>query len=52
MEEKKTQIVEMVNDIYEQCVIDYLYVIVKTAHGATYFERDSQRSAAAAESGA
>ena len=47
MEEKKTQITNMVNDIYEQCVIDYLYVIVKAAYAESYCERDSQRSAAA-----
>lgn len=49
MEEKKTQIVEMVNDIFEQCVIDYLYGIVKDAHLATCCERDLQRSAAASD---
>ena len=46
MEEKKSQIVEMVNDIYEQCVIDYLYVIVKDAYQESCCERDSQRSVA------
>ncbi len=49
MEEKKSQIVEMVNDIYEQCVIDYLYVIVKNANSAACCERDLQRSAAASD---
>lgn len=49
MEEKKTQITNMVNDIYEQCVVDYLYVIVKDAYSESCFERDSQRSAAASD---
>lgn len=47
MGEEKNIIIDMVNDIYEQCVIDYLYVIVKDAYSAACSERDSQRSAVA-----
>ena len=47
MEEKKAKIVDMVNDIYEQCVVDYLYVIVNDAHSELCCERDLQRSLAA-----
>ena len=49
MENEKRQITEMVNDIYEQCVIDYLYVIVKDAYQESCCERDLQRSAAVSD---
>lgn len=32
MEYEKKAINEMVNDIYEQCIIDYLYEIVKDSY--------------------
>ena len=47
MEEQKAQIIDMVNDIFEQCVIDYIYVIVKDAYSCC--EQDSQRSLAASD---
>ena len=30
--DKKTEILSMVEEIYIQCIIDYLHVIVKDAH--------------------
>lgn len=50
MDQDKQKICDMVNDIYEQCVIDYLMVIVTDAYQATCFERDSQRLLAVRES--
>ena len=46
MDSEKALIISMVNDIYEQCVIDYLYVIVKDAYRDSCCEQDSQRTPA------
>ncbi len=44
MDSEKALIISMVNDIYEQCVIDYLYIIVKDAYRDSCCEQDSQRT--------
>ena len=43
MGKEKNEIITMVNDIYEQCVIDYLYVIVKDAYREACSQQDVQR---------
>ena len=44
MEEEKSMIINMVNDIYEQCVIDYLFVLVKDAYRDSCCATDSKQS--------
>ena len=46
MDQDKQKICDMVNDIYEQCVIDYLMVIVTDAYQATCSLQDLQRLSA------
>jgi hypothetical protein len=40
--DKKSEIIDMVEEVYVQCIIDYLYTIVKEAHSVATNVQDSE----------
>ena len=45
--DKKSEIIDMVEEIYVNCILDYLYVIVRDAHKVALSVQDSEQSLAA-----
>lgn len=41
--DKKSEIINMVEEVYVNCIIDYLYVIVKDAHQVAKSVQDSEQ---------
>lgn len=43
--DKKSEIIDMVEEIYVQCIIDYLHVLVKEAHSVATSVQGLEHSA-------